>query len=326
MSASKRQKTFDISLKDVKPERSYPEELLGEASSDDEEEDEDDDEEDEDEDVQPARNFDIFKQAEKGAGELYVSVGKSRRGKTHFTRALLADQIARKVNPLKFGIIFVKTKFKHSYEVFEKQGYAKVYEGYNEEILKQFVKNLKETYEHEGKVEPNFVVFEDLVGILNNQSQWFINWISTYRHYNTSPFINVQYLLGRGAISPIMREQTSFVMLFNSKCNRTIKNVYENYGQLWPNEKTFKAHYMANTSPSKVGPYVCLVYIEYEDELEKNYIPMKAPAEIAQLPERQEETKPPAEQASLSVDNRQMIRKQLIKSILGNAVARGPKS
>jgi hypothetical protein len=223
------------------------------------------------------RNADIFESKDPTAGQLFVFVGKSERGKTHFIRWLLMDQIQREVNPLKFGIVFVRTKFKHSYKFVPDE---KIIQGYEEEILQQYVHNLEAMYEEQGFLEPSFLIFDDLVGILANSSPWFNNFIATYRHLNIHIFIAVQYLTGRHAVSPIMREQTTYAIMFNSKTHKTIENLYEAYGQLFEKKREFKDYLFANTEPSKVGPYVCLVYIEKEDRLEHNYIPMRAPKKV----------------------------------------------
>lgn len=59
------------------------------------------------------RNADIFRSKDPTAGQLFVFVGKSERGKTHFIKWLMYDHILRKENPIKFGLVFVRTKFKH---------------------------------------------------------------------------------------------------------------------------------------------------------------------------------------------------------------------
>ena len=223
------------------------------------------------------RNADIFESKDPTAGQMFVFVGKSERGKTHFIRWLLMDQIQRETNPLKFGIVFVRTKFKHSYKFVPDE---KIIQGYDEEILQQYAQNLQAMYEEQGFLDPSFLIFDDLVGILANTSAWFNNFIATYRHLNIHIFIAVQYLTGRAAVSPIMREQTTFAIMFNSKTNRTIENLYEAYGQLFESKRDFKDYLFANTEPSKVGPYVCIVYIEKEDRLEHNYIPMRAPKKV----------------------------------------------
>jgi len=187
------------------------------------------------------------------------------------------DQILREDNPLQFGLVFVKTKYKHSYKFMPDEA---IIQGFDLEVLQQYVENLEEMYEKEGKLPPSFIVFDDLVGILNSGNTWFINFISTYRHLNINIFIAVQYLTGLRAVSPIMREQTSFAIMFNSKTTRTITNLYENFGQLFENKKQFQQYFFDHTEPHKVGPHVCIVYNEREDRLEQNYIPMRAPAQL----------------------------------------------
>jgi len=181
---------------------------------------------------------------------------------------------------MRFGIVFVKTKYKHSWDFVEDKF---IFEGFNEIILRKYVANLQEIYERDGKVEPNFLILDDLVGILSNRTDWFTNFIGTFRHLNIHIFIMVQYLVGRNAISPIMREQTDFVIMFNSKNHNTIEHLYKNYGQIFSTVKEFKEFFMANTDIRNVGKYVGLLYIEREDALESNYIPVRAPAHLLKL-------------------------------------------
>lgn len=227
--------------------------------------------------IPKTRNAQKFDAKDPDAGQLFVYVGKSERGKTHFMKWLLYAQMLRKENPIKTGIVFVKTKYKHSFDFVPEE---RVFEGYNEEILKTYVGNLKKMFEVQKYLEPSFLVFDDLLGILNNRSQWFSNFIATYRHLNIHIHIAVQYLTGLHAINPIMREQTTFAFMFNSKAAITIKNLYLAYGQLFEKEKEFKQYLFDHTEPRSVGPYVCVVYEEFEDDIDKNYIPMRAPAKL----------------------------------------------
>ena len=226
------------------------------------------------------RQADMFTASDPTAGQLFVFCGKSERGKTHFLKWLLVDQIQREINPIKTGIVFVKTKFKHSYDFVPDD---KIFQGYDEEILTQYVTNLEALYEQQGYLDPSFLVFDDLLGVIDSTSHWFNNFMATYRHLNIHIFLAVQYLTGRRAVSPIMREQTTFALMFNSKTNQTIKHLYENFGQLFEKEKEFKKYYFDNTEPSKVGDYVCIAYKEKEDRLEENYTPMRAPKKIPKI-------------------------------------------
>lgn len=222
----------------------------------------------------------IFVDAKQDAGQLIVLVGKSEKGKTHFLKWIILNQIATSDKPFQFGLVFVKTKYKHSYDFVPDK---KIIQGYNEKILRKYALNLERIFEQTGSVPPNFVIFDDLVGILGNNTQWFVNWISTYRHLNTTIYIAVQYLTGKNAISPIMREQTTIAVMFNSKTRRTVENLYESYGQLFATIKEFQQYYFNATEIQKVGPYVAMVYIEKNEDLSNNYLSIRAPAKLPEI-------------------------------------------
>lgn len=217
--------------------------------------------------VRTANCFD----SDDGKAQMFVLVGKSFKGKSHFIKWLVFNKFMHGQPPWEFGLVFAKTKFNNGYDFLPKD---KILQGYNERVLKQYVENIEKIIKQKGFVAPSFIIFDDLVGILNNQSQWFINFISTHRHYNISIVIAVQYLSGRNAISPIMREQTSVAVMFNSKTRRTLENLYESYGQLFGHIRDFKEYYMRVTH----DPFVAMVYFENREEVEGNYVPMRAPA------------------------------------------------
>jgi hypothetical protein len=228
-------------------------------------------------DAKYTRVADKFRARRPGAGQMFIFVGKSERGKTHFMRWLIHDQMKFKHMPVKVGLVFVQTRFNRTFDFVPPD---RVIQGYKQEVLQQYVQNVERLIAINGYAPPSFIVFDDLVGILNNETQWFINFIGTYRHYNITIYIAVQYLSGRHAISPIMREQTTAAILFNSKTTRTVTNLYESFGQLFESRAAFQEYFFNVTEPSKVGPYVAMVYFEREDVKEKNYVPMRAPAKI----------------------------------------------
>jgi len=87
-------------------------------------------------------------------------------------------------------------------------------------------------------------------------------------------------LTGRNSVSPIMREQTSHCIMFNSKVQRTLNNLWENYGQLFP-KKEFFAHLAQATDERHVGTrHAACVYHEHLDRLELNYKSWLAPASL----------------------------------------------
>ena len=197
-----------------------------------------------------------------------VMVGKSMKGKSYLTRYLITDRFQSK--KFEFGLVFTKTKFNDDYAFLPEKS---VKQGYNEDVLKKYIANLTKIKEKQKKVPPNFLIFDDLVGVLSNQTDFFVNFVSTVRHFNTSVFICVQYLTGKKAITPIMREQTTHAIMFNSRTRRTLENLYESYGGLFDTLDDFKAYFM-NATKEK---YSAMLYLEANDERDENYITISAP-------------------------------------------------
>jgi hypothetical protein len=230
--------------------------------------------------VKAEEHLELFKSTsedENADGQLFIFVGKSVRGKTHFGKFLLTSMMDEQKfghASLKFGVAFVKTKYKHSYKFLPDEC---VFEGYSEAVLKQLVANVVEMLERDGELPAWYIVFDDLQGILGNATKWFTNFIATFRHLRPRIFVMNQYLTGRYAVSPIMREQANAVVMFNSKTENTVINLHKNFGQLFPNRRAFQDYFFAHTQIKDVGKFVAMVYFEHKDEVNENYIPMRAP-------------------------------------------------
>jgi hypothetical protein len=220
------------------------------------------------------RTVDTLFDAPDGLAQLFVLCGKSGRGKSYFVRYLLTDMLS--IGKLKFGLVFTRTKFNGDYKFIPDK---RVIEGYNEDILKKYVNNLRAICEKEGSIAPNFLIFDDLIGVLNNQTQWFSNFMSIFRHTNTTIFICAQYLMGRNAISPLMREQTNYCVMFQSRTKRTLENLFETYGGLFECFKDFKEYFLNATSEK----YSAMLYSERIDFLEDNYQTIMAPDDYPKL-------------------------------------------
>ena len=119
---------------------------------------------------QPKRLLDELFDAEEQKGQLMIMVGKSKKGKSYFLRYLLTDRLSS--GKLKWGLVFTKTKFNGDYKFLPDK---RVTQGYNENTLLKYVDNLKNIKEDNGTIEPNFIVFDDLVGVLANSTNDFIN-------------------------------------------------------------------------------------------------------------------------------------------------------
>ena len=148
------------------------------------------------------RNTSIFDNP-TGKSQLYLLVGKSERGKSHFAKFLLYDRFLHA--GWKFGISFIATKYTDAYNFLPKNT---IYEGYHDKVLKAWTDGLRNILKKKGKLPPSFVYFDDLVGVLTSNSKFFKNFITTFRHLNINVIICVQYLVA--GISTTVRAQINY--------------------------------------------------------------------------------------------------------------------
>ena len=198
--------------------------------------------------------------------QICVFLGKPKQGKSYALRhILLKNTIDKKL--FKYGLVFTKTKFNGGYDYLPDEY---VYEDYNPEILQQYLDGLKEL--DEKNLQPSFIVFDDIQGVLSNADPTLTQLVSNHRHFKISVFFCFQYLYGR-ASTPVLRECTTLAFLFNSKGKRTIEGLFENFGQLFDNFKEFKEYYLSCTKPK----HTAMLYIQDVDNKEENYLQYKAP-------------------------------------------------
>ena len=156
--------------------------------------------------------------------QVVVCVGKPKRGKSWTTRYLiLKNSVDQKI--FKYGIVFTRTKWNKDYDYIPEEY---VYDTYDSEILENYLQGLQNAE----KIEPNFVVFDDQQGLINRNDPVLQNFVACHRHFKCTIFFNFQYLYGS---SPLIRECTTIAILFNSKGERTLRGLYENFGQLFEN-------------------------------------------------------------------------------------------
>lgn len=203
-------------------------------------------------------NFDI--------PQVVVCVGKPKKGKSWSTRYIILKNTIDKKH-FKFGIVFTRTgKLNQDYDYMPEQY---IYDTYEPDILQQYLDGLQQL----DKIEPNFVIFDDQQGLLNRNCPVLQNFISCHRHFQCSVFWNFQYLFGS---SPLIRECTTIALLFNSKGERTLRGLYENFGQLFDNFNHFKDYFLQLTSER----YVAMLYISDIDNINENYLYWKAPPNL----------------------------------------------
>src|SRR5690606_10783903 len=177
------------------------------------------------------RNTQIFDNP-TGKSQLYLLVGKSERGKSHFAKFLLYDRFLHA--GWKFGISFIATKYTDAYNFLPKNT---IYQGYHDKVLKAWVQGLQILLKKYGKLPQSFVYFDDLVGVLTSNSKFFKNFITTFRHLNINVIICVQYLVA--GISTTVRAQINYCLMYNEKNNHTLDILYKNFGGLFPSRDEF---------------------------------------------------------------------------------------
>lgn len=173
-------------------------------------------------------------------------IGKKESGKSNTIKHL----ILKLQNELNFGLIFTRTKFDDGYNYVNPKY---VIQGFDKKIFLDYLQGienyLSETDENDEKRKPpsNFLVFDDLVGILKDDDD-FINFIANHRHYGTHVFIGAQYL--KKGVPTTLRECTNYAVMYNTKTENSLKGLHENFGGLFDNFKEFKST-LLNTTKEK---------------------------------------------------------------------------
>lgn len=195
-----------------------------------------------------------------------VYIGRPRLGKSNAVKYHILKNTISKEPKFKFGIVFTRTKFNKGYDYIP-DNY--VYQEYKPSILRKYMNGLEKMITNNEKIAPNFVIFDDLQGVLNRNDPLLTNFVSSHRHYNCSVFFCFQYMYGA---SPLLRECATYAVMFNSKGNRTLQGLFENFGMLFDNFNDFKKHFFKVTKK----PYHAMLYRQDINKLKKNYLQFKA--------------------------------------------------
>jgi hypothetical protein len=203
---------------------------------------------------------------------IFLMVGKPKSGKSNAIKYLiLKNSLDNHKGSAKFefGLCMSGTSYNKHYDFLPKKY---VINGYNEEVLQNYVANLEQKIEKEGiKLPPNFLILDDLIGLMTNNNNFLVNLFSLHRHLNMTIFLAVQYL--KVGASTTLREITTHAILFNSKSFNTINGLFEAYGQLFDNVKDFKQLFLRITKEKHTG----MLYISSIEDIENNYLIFKSP-------------------------------------------------
>ena len=176
-------------------------------------------------------------------------VGACGKGKSNAIKHTILSNALGKKKRLKFGIVFTRTKFNNEYSAYLPDDY--IFEGFQEDVLQNYLDNLKKYKEKYGKVPHNFVIFDDLIGLLNLRNGALINFLGTHRHTSTHVLLATQHC--NTGSSTLLRELCTHCLAWNSKQYNTIDSLYMNFGQLFDSRETFKVWLKANTNRSVIG-------------------------------------------------------------------------
>lgn len=200
--------------------------------------------------------------------QVVTTIAKPRSGKTFAIRWMILKNTIDNRH-FKYGIVFTRTgKWNEDWKFIPDQY---VFENYDPEILQSYLDGIKS----QKNIVPSFIAFDDIQGLLNANDPVLTSLIACHRHFKISLFFCFQYIYGKGSI-PILRECTTYALLFNSKGDRTLRALYENFGQLFDTFKDFKKHFLSVTSEK----YVAMLYLQDENDLYNNYMYFRAPAEM----------------------------------------------
>lgn len=216
--------------------------------------------------------------------QLFVFLGRSGSGKSNFIKFLLYKMFAHPdpAKRWKFGISFVRTKFNHDYDYLPDKY---VYEGVlntdkkkNEDSdmvvkIKKYISNLEEMKRKGKKIPQNFLLFDDMVGLLDGDNSYMNNLWSKFRHTNTNILISVQYCNARKGLNQLLKEQTNNVLAWKTNNQRTYQVVFECWGNGFRNVKEFEQHWNKHTEKD----FQAMLIRTYQKEQKKYYSSVMAP-------------------------------------------------
>lgn len=182
---------------------------------------------------------------------LVTSVGESLSGKSYLTRFWIDQGL--KNGRYQLGIVFSPLSqgtsddwnFLPSHSVFQH---------YDNAILDQYLTMLKKLKQKTGEYPQNFIVFDDAVGSIDqSRGSWFQHWISTYRHYNSDVWLNVQYIY---RIDPLIREQCTHYFAFFTGRRDSLEALWKTFGANYGDIREFRSLFQKLTYKK----HTCLLY------------------------------------------------------------------
>lgn len=217
----------------------------------------------------------------------FIFTGKSRSGKSVCMKSILYGFFKR--GYFKQVLIFCPTKVNRGWEIFSsKEEYDKyVVDKYDERILMKFIQSIKDHMAKGNPAIPNLIVWDDCQGVLHSESEYFVNFLCTYRHFGCTLMFASQYL--NKGISTTLREQVCYGFIFRPQQARAYKALFEAFGGYlyiqdtsnWSEEEKMNKEEMNDTQCFRAfrallndaikEKYRCLLWLADKDDKSQGY-------------------------------------------------------
>jgi hypothetical protein len=200
-------------------------------------------------------------------------VGAPKSGKSWAIKHQVVSLLLQK--KLQFGMVITGTKFNGAFDFITNQNM--VIAGYDEAILKKYLRKLKEYRIANGnKPASAFLILDDMLGQIPWETGIIIHMLSNYRHYGLSIFIATQYIY---KISPTTRTVADYVFIWGQDNKRSYDAIYDSFGLMFEDYNDFKRTLDAITEVE----FQCMIYRKDKRKKEERYGYYKAPDDIPEV-------------------------------------------
>jgi len=197
---------------------------------------------------------------------IFVIVGRCGSGKSVAMKSILKHCCEN--NIFSFGRVYTSTKQMNqdwSSIIPDKH----VFDNYSDNHLKNYINKLKEWKVTQKKDLPHsFLIFDDLLSVMNIHSPLLKWFFSVHRHWNITIFLSSQHLVSN--ISTMLRTLVDGAIIFKNNFKRDRKQLCSAFGQLLEDEKDFLKML------DGLGPYEAVLYNSHASTHEEAYTTFKA--------------------------------------------------
>ena len=166
---------------------------------------------------------------------IFVIVGRCGSGKSVAMRCILKDCAQKGL--FAFGRVYTSTKQMNT-EWSSIIPSKHIFDNYSDAHLKQYINKLKEwKIKNKKPLPPSFLIFDDLLAVMNIHSPLLKWFFSVHRHWNITIFLSSQHLVS--SVSTMLRTLTDYAIVFANRFKRDRKQLCAAFGQLLEDENDF---------------------------------------------------------------------------------------